>query len=40
MKDEAILEVAEALRTQRARDLFFRELRELMAKEMTAHARG
>ncbi|MBI5589037.1 MAG: hypothetical protein HY881_01005 [Deltaproteobacteria bacterium] len=40
LKDEAILEVAEALRTQRARDLFFRELRELMAKEMSAHARG
>jgi hypothetical protein len=39
-KDEVILEVAEALRTQRARDLFFIELRALMAKEMSAHARG
>jgi hypothetical protein len=40
LKDEAILDVAEALCTQRVRDLFFRELRELMAKEMSAHARG
>ena len=39
-KDEAILEVAEALRIQKARDLFFSELRELMAKEISTHARG
>ena len=32
-KDEAILGVAEALRTQRARNLFFSRLRELIAKE-------
>jgi hypothetical protein len=40
LKDEAILEIAEALRIQRARDLFFSELRELMATEMSAHAGG
>lgn len=39
-KDEAVLEVAEALRTQRARNLFFNEIRELIAKERSANSRG
>jgi hypothetical protein len=33
-KDEAILEPAEALHVQRTRDLFFAELRTLVAREM------
>jgi len=40
LKDDAILEIPEALATQRVRDLFFSELREMMAIEMNAHARG
>jgi hypothetical protein len=34
-KDEAILEPAEALQTQRVRNLFFKELRELLAIEIS-----
>ena len=34
LKDEASLEIAEAIRTQEARNFFFRELRDLMIKEM------
>jgi hypothetical protein len=37
-KDEALLDFAEALHTQRVRDLFFKELRGLMAREIRAHA--
>ena len=33
-KDEAILEPAQAIHTQRVRDLFFRELRALLAAEL------
>jgi hypothetical protein len=39
-KDEVILEAAEARPVQKARDLFFSALRELMATEMSAHAKG
>jgi hypothetical protein len=35
LKDEAVLETAEALRTQRARDLFFVALRALLAAELS-----
>lgn len=37
-KDEALLDISEALYTQRVRDLFFKELRELVAREIRAHA--
>jgi hypothetical protein len=37
LKDEVILELAEALHTQRVRNLFFRELRELLAAELSEH---
>jgi hypothetical protein len=37
-KDEALLDIAGALHTQRVRDLFFKELRQLMAGEIRAHA--
>ena len=39
-KDEVILKAAEARPIQRARDLFFSKLRELMATEMSAQAKG
>lgn len=39
-KDEAVLEPAEALQTQRIRNLFFRELRALLAIEISKHAAG
>lgn len=35
LKDEAILEPAKARHTQRVRDLFFRELRECLAAELS-----
>lgn len=38
--DEAMLEVAEARRLQKTRDLFFDELRELLAKERRVCMRG
>lgn len=37
LKDEAVLEPSEALRTQGARDLFFGELRVLLAAELGEH---
>ena len=37
LKDEAILEPAEALQTQAARDLFFRELRVVLDRELSEH---
>lgn len=37
LKDEAVLEPAEALRTEMARDLFFGEIRALLAAEMKEH---
>jgi len=40
LKDEAILEISEALATQRVRNLFFSELREMLTAEMNAHARS
>ncbi len=40
LKDEAILEPAEALHTQRVRHLFFRELRALLAAELSEHVAG
>jgi hypothetical protein len=40
LKDEAILEPAEASHTQRARYLFFRELRVLLAVELGEHMAG
>ena len=39
-KDEVILEAAEARPIQRARDLFLSKLRELMASEISAQAKG
>lgn len=36
-KDEALLDITVALHTQRVRDIFFRELRELMAGEIRVH---
>lgn len=39
-KDEALLESAEALRTQEARDLFFRKLKALLAAELSATVAG
>jgi hypothetical protein len=39
-KDEVILKAAEARPIQRARGLFFSKLRELMATEMSAQAKG
>jgi hypothetical protein len=38
--DEAILESGEALHTQRVRDLFFGELRVLLAAELSRYATG
>ena len=38
--DEAVLEIAEAFHTQKVRDLFFGNLRELLAKEVSVHAGG
>jgi hypothetical protein len=38
LQDEVILEPAEALHTQRARDLFFRELRARLDAELNEHA--
>jgi len=38
--DEAVLGVAEALHMQKIRDLFFCNLRELSAKEVSVYARG
>ena len=40
LKDEAILDLAEALHTQGVRDLFFRELRALLAAELREHVTG
>jgi hypothetical protein len=40
LKDEAILESAEALHTQRARHLFFREIRALLEAELGEHVAG
>ncbi len=40
LKDEAMLGPAEALHTQRVRDLFFAELRDVLAAELTEHAPG
>jgi len=39
-KDEAVLGPPEALRTQRARNLFFAELRVLVAAELNGHGAG
>ena len=38
LQDEFVLGVAEALHTQKVRDLFFCNLRELLAKEVSMHA--
>jgi len=40
LKDEVILGAAEALQTQAARDLLFRELRVLLAAELHEHEAG
>lgn len=40
LKDETILEIPEALATQRVRNLFFNELRKMMAIEMNAYSRS
>ena len=40
LEDEAILEPPAARRTQEVRDLFFRELRVLLAAEPSAHLKG
>jgi hypothetical protein len=40
LKDEAVLEPTEALRTQNARDLFFGKIRALLAVETREHLEG
>jgi len=40
LKDEAVLEPAEAIRTQKARELFFDEIRALLAAEARDHFAG
>ena len=40
LKDEAILGPAEAVQTQAARDIFFGEIRALLAEELSEHGAG
>jgi hypothetical protein len=40
LKDEAILEIDEALITQRLRALFFSELRKRLVAEINTYAKG